>query len=81
MNEPKKLLRSDIRYECRDSSCEQGRSYFEKGLLVNLTIKEEKIIAMQERKCALAESIYKDLAKEESLKLTAEDLTALFEPL
>jgi hypothetical protein len=29
----------------------------------------------------LADSIYKDESKEESLKLTAEDLTALFEPL
>ena len=36
---------------------------------------------MQEKKRTLAESIYKDGAKEESLKLTAEDLTALFEPL
>jgi SNF2 family DNA or RNA helicase len=37
---------------------------------------EEKIIAMQERKRTLAESIYNDGAKEVSLKLTAEDLTA-----
>jgi SNF2 family DNA or RNA helicase len=42
---------------------------------------EEKIIAMQERKRAQAKSIYKDGAKEESLKFTAEDLAALFEPL
>ena len=39
MNKPKKLLRSDIRYECGDSSYEQGRSYFEKGQVVNLAIK------------------------------------------
>jgi len=36
---------------------------------------------MQERKRALADSIYTDGAKEESLALTAEDLTVLFEPL
>ncbi|MGZ4997505.1 MAG: DEAD/DEAH box helicase [Methylobacter sp.] len=42
---------------------------------------EEKIIAMQDKKRALAEGIYKGGAKEESMKLTAEDLTALFEPL
>ena len=32
-------------------------------------------------KQTLADSIYNDGAKDESLKLTAEDLTALFEPL
>jgi SNF2 family DNA or RNA helicase len=41
---------------------------------------EEKIIAMQERKRALADSIYKNGDKEETLKLTADDLTVLFEP-
>jgi hypothetical protein len=36
---------------------------------------------MQDRKRALADSIYNEGAKEEALQLTAEDLTALFEPL
>jgi hypothetical protein len=47
MNKPKKLLRSDIHYECGDSSYEQGKSYFEKGLVVNLTIKSEGTLFVQ----------------------------------
>jgi len=47
MNKPKKLLRSDIRYECGDSSYEQGRSYFEKGLVVKLAIKSEGTLFVQ----------------------------------
>ena len=47
MNKPKKLLRSDIRYECGDSSYEQGRSYFEKGQVVNLTVKNEGALFVQ----------------------------------
>jgi SNF2 family DNA or RNA helicase len=58
----------------------QDKPVFVYKLITENTV-EEKIIAMQERKRALAESIYKVGAKEESLKLTAEDLTALFEPL
>jgi len=58
----------------------QDKPVFVYKLITENTV-EEKIIAMQDRKRALAESIYKDGAKEESLKLTAEDLTALFEPL
>ena len=58
----------------------QDKPVFVYKLITENTV-EEKIIAMQERKRALAESIYKDGAKEESLKLTADDLTALFEPL
>jgi SNF2 family DNA or RNA helicase len=58
----------------------QDKPVFVYKLITENTV-EEKIIAMQERKRALAESIYKDGAKEESLKFTAEDLTALFEPL
>ncbi|MDD5320762.1 MAG: SNF2-related protein [Methylococcales bacterium] len=58
----------------------QEKPVFIYKLITENTV-EEKIIAMQERKRALAESIYKDGAKEESLKLTADDLTALFEPL
>ena len=42
---------------------------------------EEKMFAMQERKRDLANSIYGEGAKQESLRLTSEDLTALFEPL
>ena len=58
----------------------QDKPVFVYKLITENTV-EEKIIAMQERKRALADSIYKDDSKEESLKLTAEDLTALFEPL
>ena len=42
---------------------------------------EEKILAMQDRKRALAESIYKSGGKEASYKLTSDDLATLFEPL
>jgi SNF2 family DNA or RNA helicase len=58
----------------------QDKPVFVYKLITENTV-EEKIIAMQERKRALADSIYKDESKDESLKLTAEDLTALFEPL
>ncbi len=58
----------------------QDKPVFVYKLITENTV-EEKIIAMQDKKRALAESIYKDGAKEESLKLTADDLTALFEPL
>jgi SNF2 family DNA or RNA helicase len=47
MNKPKKLLRSDIRYECGDSSYEQGRSYFDKGQVVKATIKSEGALFVQ----------------------------------
>jgi superfamily II DNA or RNA helicase len=58
----------------------QDKPVFVYKLITENTV-EEKILAMQEKKRLLAESIYKDGAKEDSLKLTAEDLTALFEPL
>jgi len=58
----------------------QDKPVFVYKLITENTV-EEKIIAMQDRKRALAESIYKGGTKEESLKLTADDLTALFEPL
>jgi SNF2 family DNA or RNA helicase len=58
----------------------QDKPVFVYKLITENTV-EEKILAMQEKKRALAEGIYKDRAKEESLKLTADDLTALFEPL
>ncbi len=47
MNKPKKLLLSDIRYECGDSSYERGRSYFAKNQVVNLTIKSEGALFVQ----------------------------------
>ncbi|MFZ2311024.1 MAG: SNF2-related protein [Methylobacter sp.] len=58
----------------------QDKPVFVYKLITENTV-EEKIIAMQDKKRALAEGIYKDRTKEESLKLTADDLTALFEPL
>ena len=58
----------------------QDKPVFVYKLITENTV-EEKIIAMQDKKRALAEGIYNGGAKEESLKLTAEDLTALFEPL
>ncbi|MCX7102671.1 MAG: DEAD/DEAH box helicase [Methylobacter sp.] len=58
----------------------QDKPVFVYKLITENTV-EEKIIAMQDKKRALAEGIYKDGNKEESLKLTAEDLTALFEPM
>ncbi|MCX7096742.1 MAG: SNF2-related protein [Methylococcales bacterium] len=58
----------------------QNKPVFVYKLITENTV-EEKIIAMQERKRALAESIYNDNSKEEPLKLTAQDLTALFAPL
>jgi SNF2 family DNA or RNA helicase len=58
----------------------QDKPVFVYKLITENTV-EEKIIAMQDKKRALAEGIYKDGSKEESLKLTADDLSALFEPL
>jgi len=58
----------------------QDKPVFVYKLITENTV-EEKIIAMQDKKRALAEGIYKGGEKEESLKLTAEDLAALFEPL
>jgi len=58
----------------------QDKPVFIYKLITENTV-EEKIIAMQDKKRALAEGIYKGGEEEESLKLTAEDLTALFEPL
>ncbi|MFI3155470.1 MAG: SNF2-related protein [Methylococcaceae bacterium] len=58
----------------------QDKPVFVYKLIIENTV-EEKIIAMQDKKRALAEGIYKGGEKEESIKLTAEDLTALFEPL
>ncbi len=58
----------------------QDKPVFVYKLVTENTV-EEKIIAMQERKRALAASIYNDEAKETALSFTADELTALFEPL
>ncbi len=58
----------------------QDKPVFVYKLITENTV-EEKMIAMQDRKRALAESIYTEGVKEEALQLTADDLTALFEPL
>ena len=47
MNKQKKLLRSDIRYECGDAFYERGRSYFEKDAVLNLTVKSEGTLFVQ----------------------------------
>ncbi|MDD1615661.1 MAG: SNF2-related protein [Methylococcaceae bacterium NSP1-2] len=58
----------------------QDKPVFVYKLVTENTV-EEKILAMQERKRALADSIYGDEAKEQDFKLTADELTALFQPL
>jgi SNF2 family DNA or RNA helicase len=58
----------------------QDKPVFVYKLITENTV-EEKMIAMQDRKRALANGIYSEGQKEEALQLTAEDLTALFEPL
>jgi SNF2-related domain/Helicase conserved C-terminal domain/SWIM zinc finger len=58
----------------------QDKPVFVYKLITENTV-EEKILAMQEKKRSLASSIYKSGGKNESLQLTADDLTALFEPL
>ncbi len=57
----------------------QDKPVFVYKLITENTV-EEKILVMQEKKRQLAEGIYKG-GGDESLQLTAEDLTALFEPL
>jgi len=47
MNKQKKLLRSDIRYECGDAFYERGRNYFEKGMVINLTVASEGALFVQ----------------------------------
>ena len=47
MNKPKKLLRSDIRFECGDGSYEQGRSYYDKDQVVKLAITNEGALFVQ----------------------------------
>ncbi len=58
----------------------QDKPVFVYKLITENTV-EEKILAMQEKKKALANSIYKGGKKEQALKLTSEDLTELFKPL
>ncbi|MDD4914712.1 MAG: DEAD/DEAH box helicase [Methylococcales bacterium] len=58
----------------------QDKPVFVYKLITENTV-EEKILLMQERKRALAQGLYNGDKKEESLSLTAEDLTALFQPL
>jgi len=57
----------------------QDKPVFVYKLITENTV-EEKILAMQDRKRLLAEGVYQGEKQEESWKLTAEDLTALFEP-
>lgn len=57
----------------------QDKPVFVYKLITENTV-EDKILVMQEKKRQLAEGIYKG-GGEESPQLTAEDLTALFEPL
>ncbi|MFA5984675.1 MAG: DEAD/DEAH box helicase [Methylococcaceae bacterium] len=47
MDNPKKLLRSDLRRECGDSYYERGRLYFEKGHVTNMTIMSEGALFVQ----------------------------------
>jgi superfamily II DNA or RNA helicase len=58
----------------------QDKPVFVYKLITENTV-EEKILAMQDRKRALAQGLYNGDSKEESLSLTADDLTALFQPL
>lgn len=58
----------------------QDKPVFVYKLMTENTV-EEKILAMQEKKKALADSIYNGGKKEQSLKLTSDDLTELFKPL
>ncbi len=58
----------------------QDKPVFVYKLMTENTV-EEKILAMQEKKRALADSIYNGSKKEQSTKLTSEDLTELFKPL
>lgn len=58
----------------------QDKKVFVYKLITEDTV-EEKILALQERKRLLAESVYQGGKKEQALQLTAEDLTNLFTPL
>ena len=58
----------------------QEKPVFVYKLITENTV-EEKILAMQERKRALAEGVYQGDKKGGTLSFTSEDLTALFQPL
>ncbi|MCB1984627.1 MAG: DEAD/DEAH box helicase [Burkholderiales bacterium] len=58
----------------------QDKAVFVYKLITENTV-EEKILALQERKHKLAESMYQNGRKEQATQLTAEDLTDLFKPL
>ena len=58
----------------------QDKPVFVYKLVTENTV-EEKIIAMQERKRALADSVYSDSTDEASLSFSGDELTALFSPL
>ncbi|MCK5888658.1 MAG: SWF/SNF helicase family protein, partial [Methylococcales bacterium] len=58
----------------------QDKPVFVYKLVTENTV-EEKILAMQEKKQALADSIYRGGKQEDSFKLTADDLGELFKPL
>ncbi len=58
----------------------QDKPVFVYKLLTENTV-EEKILAMQEKKRALADSIYNGGKKEKSAQFTSDDLTQLFKPL
>jgi uncharacterized Zn finger protein len=47
MNNLKKLLTSDIRYECEASSYLRGKSYYESGQVVELSVKSEGALFVQ----------------------------------
>jgi SNF2 family DNA or RNA helicase len=58
----------------------QDKPVFVYKLLTENTV-EEKILAMQEKKRVLANSIYKAGDEQSQVSLTAEDLALLFEPI
>jgi SNF2 family DNA or RNA helicase len=58
----------------------QDKPVFVYKLMTENTV-EEKILAMQEKKRALADSIYNSGKEERSFKLTSDDLSELFKPL
>lgn len=58
----------------------QDKPVFVYKLITENTV-EEKILAMQERKRALAQGVYDGGKKGETFNLTSEDLSLLFEPL
>ncbi|WP_305908546.1 DEAD/DEAH box helicase [Methylomarinum sp. Ch1-1] len=58
----------------------QEKAVFVYKLLTENTV-EEKILAMQEKKRALADGVYQGGQKEEAFQLNADDLTALLKPI